>query len=73
MAEKEISLMRVIGHGLSGLQLVCLLCFEGHVGRTECESRSSHVTAQAAKQERTRNTSYKTKKMNSLHRQIDCP
>lgn len=26
MAEKEISLMRVTGRGLSGLQLVCLLC-----------------------------------------------
>lgn len=42
MAEKEISLMCMIGHGLSGLQLVCLLCLRATL------SRSSYVTEQAA-------------------------
>lgn len=47
MAEKEISLMCMSGHGLSGLQLVFTL-LEGHVARTVRVSRSSHVTEQTA-------------------------
>lgn len=38
MAEKEISLMGLIGRGVSGLQLVCLLCLRATL-RGQCMCR----------------------------------
>lgn len=62
MAEKEISLMRMIGRGLSGLQLVCLLCLRATLAEQRVsESRSGHVTAQPAKQDGTLNTNTRQK------------